>query len=150
MNSLRILFVASALAVAATFVGCGHGPLIKSDETDARTADQKHRALIKVAIDEHSAYAGDCAKTVVLAKRPVDGKVTLEWDLNVQGRVTKATVVKSRTNVRNEKLVECLLTSFKGWIFPTEPNTETTISFPFEFEGLNDFHGDVSEIQVFS
>ena len=92
------------------------------------------REAVAKVINSHLQEVRACYERALLKDPSLAGKVVLEWTIGVTGGVTTART-KSST-LKNGSVEGCILTSLKGWKFPTPKGGVVIISYPFMFNSV--------------
>ncbi|RKG74584.1 AgmX/PglI C-terminal domain-containing protein [Corallococcus terminator] len=92
------------------------------------------REAVAKVINSHLNEVHGCYERALLKDPGLAGKVVLEWSIGLNGRVASAKT-KSST-LRNASVEACILSSLKGWQFPTPKGGLVIITYPFLFNSV--------------
>ncbi|MDY7226538.1 AgmX/PglI C-terminal domain-containing protein [Hyalangium rubrum] len=124
-------------ALGAGGVGKGKvGGVVTRATTRSISATQGSidREAVAKVINSHLQEVHACYERGLLKDPGLAGKVVLEWTIGAGGRVAAAKT-KSST-LRNASVEACILSSLKGWAFPTPKGGVVIISYPFIFNSV--------------
>jgi outer membrane biosynthesis protein TonB len=89
---------------------------------------------IRRALAENRRAIRTCYETALLARKDLEGRLTLRWKITPQGPVE--TIVIQSSTVNLSSLESCVMKVVKGIVFPQAPNKmPTTVIYPFVFQG---------------
>ncbi|MBL8914750.1 MAG: AgmX/PglI C-terminal domain-containing protein [Archangium sp.] len=88
-------------------------------------------AVLKV-INSHLAEVSSCYERALLTNPNISGKLTFEWGIGTDGKVT---VIKLKSaTMKDANVPACISNSMKKWTFPKPRGGTVTVSFPFMFQ----------------
>ena len=129
--NLRLFF---SILGAFTLVACASkGPLFKSSEEQPR--EQPFREAVKATVRTHEIVMRDCYNVARRTEPRTEGKLQIEWTIGSEGQVEKAEFDKTKTTLKNEALIACVLNGSKTWTFPKPEVKDSVviITFPIVF-----------------
>ena len=92
--------------------------------------DKAYHEQVRHSVETHIQDIKTCFDQVLRKKPGLKGKVVLEWQISIGGRVENAKVKSSTIEIKS--LQECLLTKLQSWQFPLPPAGEPiNVSYPF-------------------
>jgi hypothetical protein len=64
----------------------------------------------------------------------IKGKLTMNWEVDDQGRASKVEADPSRSSLSDERVITCISDAIKTWNFPKAPQgTTAEIHYPINF-----------------
>ena len=91
------------------------------------------REAIKKVIDEHRAEIRWCYEAVLQDNPKLEGKVTLRWRIDSDGKVTRVEVTE--TTLESPAVEGCMVEKVKKWEFPKpEGGGLVEVNYPWVFK----------------
>src|SRR5690348_10466729 len=107
MRVTLLVAALSLLACATAHDGRGEPPLGAIDPEAVRKVIRDHVPQVRWCYEQE------------LASHPgVEGKLTIRWHIDADGRTSNASVQPDATTIASEALVRCVMTRLATWEFP--------------------------------
>ncbi|MBK7891184.1 MAG: AgmX/PglI C-terminal domain-containing protein [Bdellovibrionales bacterium] len=137
MRTFNHRLFSSVLGVLTLVACASKGPLFKSSEDQPK--EQPFREAVRATVREHEIVMRDCYNVARRTEPKTEGKLQIEWTIGSAGQVEKAVLDKTKTTLKNEALIACVLNGSKTWTFPKpEKDSVVVISYPIVFTELKD------------
>lgn len=118
-----------APVAVAVLIECFTSPAARGDEPQGRWLPT---AIVQKVARSRRKNVANCY-TAELASHPgLRGEVTVGWDIEASGRVSKVAVTNS--TLANKKVEGCIVAEIRHWRFPRSSNRTPGVSYPFSFE----------------
>lgn len=100
---------------------------VMADEEATKGLD---REKVRTVIRDHLRDVRTCYETALKTDKSISGKVIMDWEVGVGGKVTKVSTFKSL----HPQVDKCLEEKIKAWKFPEPPTGQNAkIRYPFVF-----------------
>ena len=89
------------------------------------------RAEIAKVINENFGQVQSCYERALIANPSLSGKLSLEWTINTDGRVSSTR--QKFSTLKDAKVASCIMSRLKTWRFPKPRGGIVIVSYPFNF-----------------
>jgi hypothetical protein len=90
------------------------------------------KALVSSVVRAHLASVKACYDRAHAKDATLQGALSLDWTIEPDGRVSRATVASSTLN--SSDVENCILRQVTHWVFPKATRTTQVTRFPFAFK----------------
>ena len=105
-----------------------------SGDGNMEVAGGLDKEAVRRALAENRRAIRACYETALLARKDLEGRITLRWKIAPSGPVESIAIQSTTVNLPS--LENCVQKVVKGIVFPQAPNhLPTTVIYPFVFQG---------------
>jgi hypothetical protein len=92
---------------------------------------QISREEVSRVLNQHLHEVQGCYERALIAKPGLRGKITLEWTIRTNGRVSG--VKQKFSSLKDASVARCIMAKLKGWRFPKPRGGVVQVSYPWNF-----------------
>jgi hypothetical protein len=97
-------------------------------------ATSLEREQIRLVFIKNQKAFMDCYATALKRKSQLEGKILFDFDVNPDGRVSRARVNEEKSTLKDTEMNQCILASLRTWDFPKSESQVTAVEYPLAFK----------------